>query len=269
MDYLIALVVQAFALALILISYDIACQWFVNLFHRMDEHWPTALKIPPSTRLIPAIPKLHEPMHGRKNHQQFSLNFIPGVGKSDMETPECVWAGHNGLGNTTKTQGPGGRHDVLDDHFGFWNWLKYIRIGKTLMSRYKAALAERNRQVEGHRGLTSSLDAELVEKWEAICTAWEEDAYPKSCENPYETEATCKFSIFSSYDMNLPLFIAMTEAKVRKEFAEEEEVRLSAGEESLHDVSPSAFVFLGLELEDLQCVFFFSNHIFLNLFIIC
>ena len=119
-----------------------------------------------------------------------------------METPERVWAGHNGLGNATKTQGPGGRHDVLDDHFGFWNWLKYIGMGKTLMSRYKAALAERNRQVEGHRGLTGSLDIELVEKWEAICTAWEDDTYPKSCENPYQTEATCKLAIFFSKGMN-------------------------------------------------------------------
>ena len=46
----------------------------------------------------------------------------------------------------------------------------------------------------------------------------------------------------------------MTEAEVRKEFVEEEEARLSAGEESLHDILPLAFVFLGLELEDLQCV---------------
>jgi hypothetical protein len=130
-------------------------------------------------------------------------------------------------------------------------------IGKTLMSRYKAALAERNRQVEGHRGLTSSLDTELVGRWEAVCTAWEEDAYPKSCENPYQTEATCKFTISSWKDMNLLLFIAMTEAEVRKEFAEDDKVRLSAGEESLHDISPSAFVFLGLELEDLQCVISF------------
>jgi len=61
-----------------------------------------------------------------------------------METPERVWAGHNGLGNSTKMQGPGGRHDVLDDHFSFWNWLKYIRLRKTLMSWYKAALAECN-----------------------------------------------------------------------------------------------------------------------------
>jgi hypothetical protein len=52
--------------------------------------------------------------------------------------------------------------------------------------------------------------------------------------------------------MNLWLFVAMTEAEVRKEFAEEEEIRLSAGEEPLHETSPSAFVFLGLELEDFQ-----------------
>jgi hypothetical protein len=121
MDFIIALVIQAFALSLIVISYNITCQWFVNLFHQIDEHWPATLRIPASTKLIPVIPKLHTPMHGCKNHQQFLLNFIPGVGKLDTETPEHVWAGHNGLGNATKTQGLGDCHDVLDNHFGFWN----------------------------------------------------------------------------------------------------------------------------------------------------
>ena len=76
MDYLAASVIQLFAVLIILISYDIACQWFVNLYKRMDKHWPADLKVPPSIKLIPAIPKLHEPMHGRKNHQMYSLNFI-------------------------------------------------------------------------------------------------------------------------------------------------------------------------------------------------
>ena len=44
----------------------------------------------------------------------------------------------------------------------------------------------------------------------------------------------------------------MTEAEVRKEFAEEDEIRLSAEEESLHDTLASSFVILGLDLEDLQ-----------------
>jgi hypothetical protein len=55
--------------------------------------------------------------------------------------------------------------------------------------------------------------------------------------------------------MNLFLLIAMTEAEVRKEFAEEDEARLSEGEGSLHDTSASSFIFLGIEIEDFQCVF--------------
>jgi hypothetical protein len=53
MDYLAASVMRLFALLLILLSYDIACQWFVNLYRRMDKHWPSDLKVPPSIRIIP------------------------------------------------------------------------------------------------------------------------------------------------------------------------------------------------------------------------
>ena len=197
MDYITALIIYACTVSLILFSYNIACQWFINLFHCVDEHWPATLKIPSTKKLIPAIPKLHEPMHGGKNHHKFSLNFIPGVRKSDMETPECIWAGHNGLGNSTKMQGPSGHHDILNDHFGFWNWLKYVGMGKTLISKYKAALAEHNCQVEGHRGLTDSLDGAVVEKWELMCIAWEECEYPKKGENPYTTSGACTYMLTS------------------------------------------------------------------------
>jgi len=47
----------------------------------------------------------------------------------------------------------------------------------------------------------------------------------------------------------------LTEAEVRKEFVEEDERRLSAGEQYQHATSALAFVLLGVELEDLQCVF--------------
>ncbi|KAF9036137.1 hypothetical protein BJ165DRAFT_1417138 [Panaeolus papilionaceus] len=78
MDYIFASAVQSFlALTTVLISYNIACQWFVNLYGRMAKHWPAKLQIPQTTKLIPAIPKLHEPMHEAKNHQTFSLNYVP------------------------------------------------------------------------------------------------------------------------------------------------------------------------------------------------
>jgi len=189
MDYIFGIVLQLVMVHLLLISYDIACQWFVNIFKRMEEHWPDEIKPTRPIKLIPAIPKLHEPMHGVAGHQVYSLNYIPGVGLSDCECPERVWAPHNALGNSTKTQGPGSRHDVLDDHFGFWNWQKYIGFGATLLRKYKAAVADRNIQAEGHRGLTESLDPDLVERWEKICVDWEEDSFPKTKKNPYHVDS--------------------------------------------------------------------------------
>jgi len=50
------------------------------------------------------------------------------------------------------------------------------------------ALADRNIQVEGHRGLTDSLDPDLVNKWEKMCVDWEEDNFPKTKKNPYHID---------------------------------------------------------------------------------
>src|SRR6188768_2347363 len=76
MDYVFGSSIQQFLVPIILISYDIACQWFINLFKRIDTHWPEEIKPRPGTKLIPAIPKLHEPMHQTANHQVYSLNYI-------------------------------------------------------------------------------------------------------------------------------------------------------------------------------------------------
>jgi hypothetical protein len=103
-------------------------------------------------------------MHVAANHQVYSSNYIRGVGLSYLECPERVWAGHNAIGNSAKTQGPGSRHDIFDDQFNFWDWQKYNTMGTTLMRKYRNALAERNIQAEAHQGLTS-LSAELVTKW--------------------------------------------------------------------------------------------------------
>ncbi|KAJ3500804.1 hypothetical protein NLJ89_g9630 [Agrocybe chaxingu] len=196
MDYVFGSAVQGTGLLLVLVSYDIACQWFINLFKRMFDHWPEDLRVPEKTKLMPAIPKLHEPMHGAANHQMYSLNYLPGVGASDLE---------------------------------------YTSLGKTLGRKYRAATAERNIQVEGHRGLTEGLTEGVAEVWEALCVAWEQDAFPKHKANPYETEG-----------------VALSEAKAKKELAEEEKQRLAAGGVSLHATSAAEFIAMGLDIEETQ-----------------
>lgn len=129
MDYIFASAIRNIQLLIVLISYDIACQWFINLWMRIQDYWPQELQPRSDLILRPHIPKLHEPSHQRKGHAPYSFNLSPGVGLTDGECPERIWSVHNALGNATKTQGPGSRHDVLDDHFGFWNWSKYHSLG--------------------------------------------------------------------------------------------------------------------------------------------
>ncbi|PPQ89279.1 hypothetical protein CVT25_001362 [Psilocybe cyanescens] len=59
--------------------------------------------------------------------------------------------------------------------------------------------------MEGHRGLLRSLDVELVEKWEKMCTDWESNLFPKKAKNPYHLPDN-----------------SLTEAQVKKELSDEE-----------------------------------------------
>jgi len=90
MDFIFASAIKSLAVAIIFISYDIACQWFINLNNCISSDWPTNIWPLPTTTLVPAIPKLHELMHQSANHQGFSFNFISSVGLMDGKVPEQI-----------------------------------------------------------------------------------------------------------------------------------------------------------------------------------
>lgn len=115
---------------MLVISYDIACQWFKGLYARIENLWPESLKAVGELKMRPQIPAFHEPGHGQAGHQEYSCKLSLGMGLTDGECPERIWAAHNALGNATKTQGPSSRQDVIDDHLGFWNWCKYNSMGE-------------------------------------------------------------------------------------------------------------------------------------------
>lgn len=66
------------------------------------------------------------------------------------------------------------------------------------MRRYKAAVCERNIQVEGHRGFTATISKDLVDRWEEVCLTWERDSFPKRAENPYVMDGICKLCYLPS-----------------------------------------------------------------------
>ena len=109
------------------------CQWNIKLRSRLE-----AFPLDNAERLDDKIvarlvPKFHLAAHKEGCRVNFSLNYEPGVGRSDMEGPERTWFGLQG-GGSTKDQGPGYWSDAMDDKFGHWNWFKLVRLGTNFES---------------------------------------------------------------------------------------------------------------------------------------
>lgn len=131
MDYIFFSSLAPLLVLTVIISYDIACQWKLNLLKRMAEI-PEHLQVPLTTATLAfifGIPKFHCPAHDIKCATPHSLNLMPSVSRTDGEGIERNWAEMNRVANSTKEMGPGSRHDTLDDHFGHHNWRKYVGLG--------------------------------------------------------------------------------------------------------------------------------------------
>jgi hypothetical protein len=129
MDYLFFASILGTVLQFIILSYDIACQWGINVFARMNAPtMPESLRLPTSTILRKFVPKFHLPPHKVKCHAPFSFNFAPGVGRTDGEGVERNWSVLNGVASSVSMMGPGGRWDTLDDFCNFSNWRKTISL---------------------------------------------------------------------------------------------------------------------------------------------
>ncbi|KAJ7155748.1 hypothetical protein C8R46DRAFT_910450 [Mycena filopes] len=214
-----------------LISYDIVCIWSKYFKERMAN-------LPPLVRLNVVlfffkfvIPKLHILAHTWLCQILFSLNLIPGSGQTDGEGIERPWAAIGGVAMSTGDMGPGARHGTLDFQWSSWNWVKLVGLVASLRRRRDNALQEQAEQRQIFEEFSRE-QADRVPAWKKMVDDFENDPTVK---NPYEVKVA-----------------GLSEAKVRLQFAEEESAAAKRGVPALHDVSPSKFITLGLDLEDEQ-----------------
>jgi len=135
MDYMFWSTLKNVNLKAIVISYDIVCQWSINLEDHMtkiDEYfWIFNSN---DVKAMYLVPKFHLPAHVLPCRTRFSFNYAPGVGRTDGEAPERGWAKVNPLAPSTREMGPGTRRDTLDYHFGDSNWQKVVGLGRSFYS---------------------------------------------------------------------------------------------------------------------------------------
>ncbi|KAG1794534.1 uncharacterized protein HD556DRAFT_1431905 [Suillus plorans] len=219
MDYLVFSALVGFTVAMLNISYDIACQWSKKLWTRMDS-MPTRLHI------------FHIRAHIAACQTTFSWNLTKFVGRTDGEAPERGWANINRVASSTKEMGPGSRRDTLDDHFSDWNWKKVTMFGRTLKHKMEDAVKWKREHCDALCELEGTIQAVLLDEWRLEIEAWEED---DTKPNPFESRVA-----------------PITQTAVRAQLVELEAQELRAGvDSSLHmDVSPSILISSSIELED-------------------
>ncbi|KAJ7089513.1 hypothetical protein C8R43DRAFT_1142184 [Mycena crocata] len=214
------------------VSYDIVCQWWKYLKGRLA-------KLPPHLRLYIVmklmhfvIPKMHIHSHTVACQVLFSLNFLLGAGQTDGEGIERPWANIGAVATSTREQGPGFRHDTLDDHWNYWNWVKLILLARLLRRKLDNAKVQAAAQKDAFESFSQQQGEERVTAWRHMVDEFDAD---NTKPNPYAAEIH-----------------GLSEGQVRLQFAEEEKKRVEEGVPSLHDVSPSSFIYAGLALEEEQ-----------------
>lgn len=131
MDYALLSTMVATFIMMLVVSYDIACQWSVNLGKRIQS-FPENMRLDLQTvHLTTVIPKFHIYAHGKSCQTKWSLNYLRWMGRTDGEGVEREWSHINPVALSTRLMGPGGRWDTLDDHWGAWNWRKTVGLGRS------------------------------------------------------------------------------------------------------------------------------------------
>ncbi|KAJ7792839.1 hypothetical protein B0H14DRAFT_3094116 [Mycena olivaceomarginata] len=239
MDYMFFYSLAGSELLRYFVSYDIACQWWLNLWRRMLQYQDETLMLDGRGKSFTfLVPKFHLPAHIEACNLKYSFNLTPYVGQTDGEAPERGWADANPLARSTKEMGPGFRRDTLDDHFNDWNHKKIIALGHTICRKVRNAVVESSRGRQALADMNESLGADVVKTWTIMVEKWEADI---EAPNPFETIRK---------DQHI--------ASVRAELAAEAAAREAAGAEEADavrgDMHVTELIAMGLQLEEQQRV---------------
>ncbi|KAJ6501536.1 hypothetical protein C8R47DRAFT_1211112 [Mycena vitilis] len=220
MDYILLSAVLGVTAMYIAISYDIACQWKINLPGRlaaMPEHMRLNLAL---ITLLFGLPVWHAAAHEKSCQVENSLTYVDGVGRTDGEGIERTWSHLNPLSWATKEMRLGARHDAMEDKIDHLNFEKNINQETTLPRKLIVAIDERDRQVAAFTEVDRTLKKQIRKKWQKQIDEWKAD---KSKPNPYEMEDSKRGG--------------PSEAEIRLSLTKDEAQEAATGGGKLHGVS--------------------------------
>jgi hypothetical protein len=112
----------------VLLMYDIACQYCINLVERVKRS--PYLSLPEGLEIMKGIGVWHVHGHVSKCFPRYYPAFMSGTGHVDGEVLETLWAHLNLISGSTRGMATSHRQEVLDDHMNDSNWKKLVGMGQ-------------------------------------------------------------------------------------------------------------------------------------------
>ncbi|KAJ7749884.1 hypothetical protein B0H16DRAFT_1318981 [Mycena metata] len=235
MDYILFSAILGITALYLAISYDIACQWQINLRKRL-ESLPERLHLDLALiTLLFALPVWHAAVHELACQNENSLTYLDGVGRTDGEGIERTWSVLNPILWATKEMTRGARADSVEDKIDHHNWEKNINQGTTLPRKLILMIDERDRQVEAFKQVDQTLSKTVRNQWQKKINDWKAD---RTQPNPYL--------------MAMGKDGGPTEAAIRLALMKDEAEEAATGGGKLHGSSVTSFLVAGLQLEEAQ-----------------
>ncbi|KAF7290397.1 CxC2 domain-containing protein [Mycena chlorophos] len=235
MDWILFSAIMSLVVLSLTISYDIACQWKINLPERMKNLPASMQRDLAKMKIQYGLPVWHSPSHIAECQEENDLSLKPGVGKTDGEGIERFWSGLNPAAYSTKEMGLGHRADTIDDRIDNHNFLKNMTLGSTLQRRLVVAREERQRQIDAFEVVSEGIEPELQLRWAEQVRQWEND---NSNQNPFILQRK----------------ECLSEAQIRLQLQNEEKQQDLDGRASIAGGSATSFIAAGIQIEDAQYV---------------
>ncbi|KAG1906159.1 uncharacterized protein F5891DRAFT_1125607 [Suillus fuscotomentosus] len=167
MDYALCevLKINADGIRRALTFYDVNCQYHKRLKDRIAKS--PILQIPKELDIIPGIGLWHVHGHQDSCYVRYASNFIEGATRIDGEIMETLWAPLNIISPAARGMGTPHRKECLDYQMNDCNFMKMIRMSKSLCKKYNQAVrgAADSRLV--FEKLAETADPGKVREWES------------------------------------------------------------------------------------------------------
>jgi hypothetical protein len=131
MDYVLSQSLQRLGgIPLVIVLYDVMCQYWKNLKRRVDQS--PYLHLDPDLVMHKGIGLFH--VHGHKDEcmPMFAPTYIPGAGNVDGEILETLWSPIENVSGSTRAMTTSHRQETLDDHMNDSNWKKLVGMGEPI-----------------------------------------------------------------------------------------------------------------------------------------